>query len=79
MKIEVFNTGGGIWLAETDLNNGTYAVVNSEFPEFLSVYRYQDNEPQYMPDDMLFSKGAAELNEYERTIHNKLCEELNRR
>lgn len=79
MKVEVFSTGGGIWLAETDLNNGTYAVVDSEYMDCLSVYRYTDDEQQYMPEDMIFSKGAAELNDDERTIYNKLCEELNRR
>lgn len=56
MKPEVFYTGGGIWLAEMNLQNGTYAVVDSDYKECLSIYKYTDDEP-YMPDDMIFSKA----------------------
>lgn len=79
MTIEVFNAGGGIWLAETDLNNGTYAVISTDAPEYLSVYNYVDDEPQYLPDDMIFSKGIHELNDNEKTIYNELYAALNRR
>lgn len=54
MKIEVFYTGGGIWLSEVDLEDGTYAVVSSEAPERLSVYNNSDEK--YLPEDVIFSE-----------------------
>lgn len=75
MKIEVSYTGGGIWLAETVINdNGDYAVVNSECPELLSVYHKAD-EP-YMEEDMYLSKPWDELDVEYGHIHVKLCMEL---
>ena len=38
-EIEVFYTGGGIWLAEKDLNNGTYAVISSDWQHCLNIFK----------------------------------------
>lgn len=75
MKAEVFYTGGGIWLAEMDLQNGTYAVVDSDYPECLSIYNYTDDEP-YLPEDMIFSKGVYQLDSEEKKIYNQLLAAL---
>lgn len=75
MKAEVFYTGGGIWIAEMDLQNGTYAVVDSDFNECLSIYNYTDDE-QYMPEDMIFSKGVDQLDTEEMKIYNQLIAAL---
>lgn len=75
MKAEVFYTGGGIWLAEMDLQNGTYAVVDSDYPECLSIYNLTDDEP-YMPEDMIFSKGVDQLDSEQMKIYNRLIAAL---
>lgn len=76
-KPEVFYTGGGIWLAELDLQNGTYAVVDSDYHDCLSVYNYpEEGEEQYMPEDMIFSKGVDQLDSEQMKIYNKLYKAL---
>lgn len=75
-KIEVFYTGGGITLAEADINVNQYAVVSSEAPEFLSVYKYADGEKTYLPEDMISSTHMdampAELKDIYIEMRNKL-------
>lgn len=78
MKTDVFYTGGGIWLSEGILDNGTCAIVSSEFPEFLSVYNINEEEP-YLSEDMIFSKHVNELDEHYKEIYNNLLIELNKR
>lgn len=75
MKAEVFYTGGGIWLAEMDLKNGTYAVVDSDYHDCLSIYNYTDDE-QYMPEDMIFSKVVDQLDSEQMKIYNQLIAAL---
>ena len=74
MKAEVFYTGGGIWLAEKDLGNGTYAVVDSEYHDCLSIYK--EAEERYMPEDMVFSEGVAKLDLEQMKIYRELVEAL---
>lgn len=76
--LEVFYTGGGIWLAELDLEDGLYAVVNSEFPNYLSIYKYPDEEDdeKYLPDDAISCKRAETLYGAELDIYNELADEL---
>lgn len=74
MKAEVFYTGGGIWLAEKDLGNGTYAVVDSEYHDCLSIYK--EAEERYMPEDMIFSEGVAKLDLEQMKIYRELVEAL---
>ena len=75
MKAEVFYTGGGIWLAEMNLQNGTYAVVDSDYPECLSIYNYTDEE-SYLPEDMIFSRGVDQLDSEQIKIYNQLIAAL---
>lgn len=75
MKAEAFYTGGGIWIAEMDLGNGTYAVVDSDYNECLSVYNLTDDEP-YLPENMIFSKGVDQLDSDEMKIYNQLIAAL---
>lgn len=74
MKAEVFYTGGGIWLAEKDLGNGTYGVVDSEYHDCLSIYK--EAEERYMPEDMIFSEGVAKLDLEQMKIYRELVEAL---
>lgn len=72
-KVEVFNTGGGIWLAETDLGDNKYAVVNSEYPEQFAIYLYAKAEDdKYYPEDMLLDQHRDELSEDLRKVYDKL-------
>ena len=74
MKAEAFYTGGGIWIAEKDLGNGTYAVVDSEYHDCLSIYT--DAEEKYIPEDMVFSEGVANLDLEQMKIYRELIEAL---
>lgn len=76
MTPEVFYTGGGIWIAEINLGNGTYAVVDSDYPECLSIYNYTDDEEQYLPEDMIFSQGVDQLDSEQMKIYNQLIAAL---
>ena len=77
MKVEVFYTGGGIWLAEMNLENGTYAVVDSDYDTALSIYKYpEEGEEQYMSEDMIFSDEVQNLDKEHMKIYNQLLEAL---
>lgn len=77
MKVEVFYTGGGIWLAEMDLGNGTYAVVDSDYDTVISIYKYPENgEEQYMPEDMVFSDEVQNLDKEHMKIYKQLLDAL---
>ena len=77
MRIEAFYTGGGITLVEADLDRERYAVVSSDAPEFLAVYkRVEDAEP-YMPEDMLLSAVREELPPELQELHGAMLEKLN--
>lgn len=72
MKIEVFYTGGGIWLAEAVINDkGDYAVVSNVHPEVLSLYHKA--EDKYMEDALYLSKPWDELDVEKADIHARLC------
>lgn len=81
MKIETFSTGGGIWISEAVISdNGNYAVVSSECPEILSLYRKPESEEEkYLPEDMYLSKSWDELDTELSTIHGRLCLELQKK
>ena len=79
-KIEVFNTGGGIWLAETNLKDNKYAVVSSDAPEFLAIYQYEKAEDdKYYPEDMISDQHKDELTEEYKPIYEKLLLALAKR
>ena len=75
MNIEKFYTGGGIWLAESVLNEkGDYAVVSSDYPEVLSIYHKA--EEKYMPEDMFFSEHYSKLEADLISLHLEMFLEL---
>lgn len=75
-KIETFYTGGGITIAEADVDVGHYAVVSSEAPEFLSVYAYSDGEKTYLPDDMVSSASKEDLPAELNALYRKMLDKL---
>ena len=75
-KIEVFYTGGGITLAEVDLDSKHYAVVSSEAPEFFTVYKHTDGEKTYLPDDMLVSSPKEEIAPEHSALYMKMLDKL---
>lgn len=79
-NIEVFYTGGGIWLAEADLGDKKYAVVNSEYPEYLGVYLYEkDEDGKYYPEDMISDQHKDELEGELKEVYEKLLLALAKR
>ena len=73
-KIEVFYTGGGITLAEVDLDFDRYAVVSTEAPDFLTIYDCSDGEKTYLPDDMVASTPKGELSPVLKILHEKMVD-----
>lgn len=79
-KIEVFNTGSGIWLAEVNLKDNQYAVVSSDAPEYLAVYQYEKAEDdKYYPEDMISDQHKDELSEELKKVYEKLLLALAKR
>lgn len=76
LKIETYSMGGGIWLAETYIDEITYAVVSSDAPEYLVIYESYPEDDQYLPEDMVASKHKDELFGYRAGLYRKLLNEL---
>lgn len=77
MKTETFYTGGGIWLSQYDAGDGYYAVVSSDCPDCLGIYRKTEDEDElYLPENMVSSKNLDELNAEQREVHAILKAEL---
>ena len=76
LKIETFSMGGGIWLAETYIDEITYAVVSSEAPEYLVIYESYPEDDRYLPEDMIASKHRDELFGYRAGLYRMLLKEL---
>lgn len=77
-KIEVFYTGGGITLAEADLNEKQFAVVSTEAPECLTIYNYADGGETFLPEDMVASMTKDELPPELRDLYEEMLKELNK-
>ena len=75
-KIELHYTGGGITLAEATINSDRFAVVSSEAPNFLTVYKWTDGETTYLPEDMIFSLEEKDLSDDFRTLYPEMLNEL---
>lgn len=75
-KIEVFYTGGGITLAEADIDKTHYAVVSSDAPEFMSVYAYDEGEKTYLPDYMVASTPKDELPPEHAALYAEMLHKL---
>lgn len=79
-EIDVFYTGGGIWIAEANLGDNKYAVINSEYPEYMGVYLYEKAEDgQYYPEDMISDHHKDELDEDHKKVYEKLLIALAKR
>lgn len=75
--IETFYTGGGIWLSQYDAGDGYYAVVSSDQPEYLSIYRKTDDEDEmYLSENMISSKDYNELGKSQKAMHDILKADL---
>ena len=80
MNIETFYTGGGIWISQYDAGDGYYAVVRSDAPEFLGIYRKTEEEDElYLPENMVSSKAYNELSSVQKEIHEILRKELEKK
>lgn len=75
-NIEVFYTGGGITLAEVDIDQTHYAVVSSEAPQFLTIYKHAEGEKTYLPDDMLVSTPEEEIAPEYKALYTEMREKL---
>ena len=74
-KIEIFNTGGGINLAEAELDGGRYAVVSTEAPDCIAIYNRVDDEP-YMPEDMIGCYTAEDMSAELKALHTEMIKKL---
>lgn len=74
----VFNSGGGIWICEMNLGDGTYAVIDSESivcdMECLSIYN--DAEEPFMPEDMFFSENLEDLDTMHKALYMQMKKAL---
>ena len=75
--IEVSYTGGGVWLAEKDRQDGTYAVIDNDFIDCLTIYKNSNEEEKYTAENMIFSAAVADLNEELKNLYNELFTALN--
>ena len=75
-SIEVFYTGGGITLAEVDLDNDHYAVVSSEAPDYLTIYTLDDGEKTYLPEDMVASTPEKGIAPDFKALYMKMLDKL---
>ena len=74
-KIEVFYTGGGITLAEVDIDATHYAVVSSDAPDFFAIYTHREDE-KYLPEDMLVSSSKEEIAPEHQALYTEMLEKL---
>lgn len=75
-KIEIFYTGGGITLAEADVDEKRYAVVSSDAPEYFTVYACADGEKTYLPDDMVSSTSKEKLQPEIKALYCEMIDKL---
>lgn len=74
-KPYAYHSGGGIFLCEMDLKNGTYASID-EYEAF-GIFKDNEDEP-YMPEDMLFTDDAANLTGEYKEMYDIMKKELDR-
>lgn len=75
-KIEVFYTGGGITLAEAAVDADHYAVVSTDAPDFLTVYKYDNGGKTYLPDDMVVSSSKEEIDPKLQDLYKEMLVKL---
>lgn len=76
-KVEKYSLGNGIWIAQKNINENEYALINSEAPEFLAVFLVSEDEDDcFLPENMKFSSHESELNAEFQEIHKELLSAL---
>lgn len=75
-NIEVYYTGGGVWIAEKDLQNGTFATVDTDCVDCLTIYKDTTEEERYTNDNMIYSADKNELNEEHKKIYDELLKAI---
>lgn len=75
--IEVYYTGGGIWIAEYYLDEYkmAYAIVSSDAPEYITIYN--SNDEKYLPEDMVLSMRAENTGLDYRILHDRMLTKIN--
>lgn len=74
--VEVVYTGGGIYLAVTQIGD-TLAVVTNDFASCISYYHYMsDWNEMFMPENMIDSKGIDEMDAMDRAVYSELIAAL---
>ena len=76
--IEVYSAGGGITIAETYIDPTHYAVVSTDAPDVLSIYKYNAENFAFMPEDMVFCENIDALDDEKKALHAELLDALNK-
>lgn len=78
-KIETFYTGGGIWLTAAKMKNSTmYYIVNSEWPEGLSLYDRdgEDDDTEYPCQHDVSSTPRKDLTDREKALYYLMLDDM---
>lgn len=75
-KIEVFYTGGGITLAEAELDEAHIAVVSSDAPEYIAVYTHPEDDVSYLPEDMTGCTHKDEMPPHLKALYTEMLDKL---
>lgn len=76
MNIKTHYTGGGITLAEVDINAEQYAVVSTEALECLAIYNKVEGEEPYMPEDMAGCFTEEAMNPVLKAVYHEMVRVL---
>ena len=78
VKTEAYYTGGGIWLATAPINDESYVLVDSQFPDEINVFKTVFDGDELVMDDNTFDHGAAltGASEAELIAYSKAIKEL---
>lgn len=77
-EIEVFYTGGGIWLSAARAENNYYYIVSSEDEDGLLYFDHEDEDQDtdFPCQNCVWGKGVDEMLASERAIHTALVTAL---
>lgn len=72
MRVEVFYTGGGIWVAQKHLQANEFAVISSDAVDYFAIYNQEEDDGQYYPEDMILNQHKDELDAEHRQTYEEL-------
>lgn len=76
-SVQTFYTGGGITIAEVNVDKTHYAVVSSDAPDYITVYRYNtDNETTYLSEDMVSCLSKENITSELQPLYAKMVAAL---